>query len=176
MSETMTSAPSQVGEAGRSAERGSTATALLRVVLGVIILVTWFDNLGKDLYTGDGLTGFFNWLFSEDGNNSSLGFYQSFLDTIIVPAAGFFAVLQLVVELAIGVGLLFGVLTRFFSLAAALFFLNLLLAYFGGHEWIWTYVLLLASAIAVFIGHGGRTLGIDQLLARRGPSPAGLLW
>lgn len=155
----------------------SVAIPLLRVVLGVIILVTWASNLGKDLYTADGLTGLINYLFSEEGNNSSLGFYESLLDSVVVPAAGFFAFLQLIVELAIGVGLLLGVFTRLFSLLALGFFLSLFLGYFGGNEWIWTYVLLMASALTVFLGWGGRQFGADQFIAaRRGRSPLGLVW
>lgn len=153
------------------------AVPVLRITLGVIILVTWADNLGKDLYTGDGLTGLINYLFAEDGNNSSLGFYQSILDSVVVPAAGFFGGLQLVVELLIGVGLLLGVFTRLSSLLALGFFASLFLGYFGGNEWIWTYVLLMASALTVFLGWGGRRFGVDQLLAaKRGNSPFGLLW
>jgi hypothetical protein len=69
-----------------------TAVALLRITLGVIILATWYGNLQKGLYTADGLTGFFNWLFDvQNGNASSLAFYKSFLDTAIVPIAGPFA-------------------------------------------------------------------------------------
>lgn len=155
----------------------SIAVPLLRITLGVIVLATWADNVSKDLYTGDGLTGLINFLFAEDGNNSSLGFYQSILDAVVIPAAGFFGGLQLVVELAFGVGLLLGVFTRLSSLLALGFFFSLFLGYFGGHEWIWTYVLLMAAALTVFLGWGGRRLGLDQMLAaRRGRSPFGLLW
>lgn len=156
----------------------SIGLALLRITLGVIVLVTWKENLDKDLYTADGLTGLINWLFdAENGNGSSLSGFKSFLDSVVVPNAGAFAVFQLVVELGIGIGLLLGLLTRFFSIAAAVFFLNLLLGYFGGGEWIWTYVLLLMAAVAVFLGYAGRTLGVDRWLAStRGESPFGLLW
>ena len=145
--------------------------------MGVIVLVTWFDNLDKDLYTSDGLTGFLDFLFDEDGNASSLTAYKSFIDAVVVPAAGVYGAFQLVVELAIGLGLLIGAFTRLFSLIATFFFLNLLLAYFGGHEWIWTYVLLVTTAIAVFIGYGGRKLGVDVWIVRRwGESRYGVLW
>lgn len=155
----------------------STGLALLRITLGVIVLVTWFDNLDKDLYTGDGLTGLISWLFSEDGNGSSLGFYESLLDTLVVPIAGLVSKVQLVVELAIGIGLLIGFATRLFSLAAALFFVSLFLGYFGGSEWIWTYVLLTMASVAVFLGYAGRSFGVDRILARtRGASPFGLIW
>lgn len=161
-----------------STEKGSLALAILRITLGLIIVVTWADNLGKDLYTADGLTGLINWLFdSESGNNSSLGAYQSILDSVVVPNAGLFSKLQLVVELFFGVGLLLGVFTRLSSLLALGFFVSLFLGYFGGNEWIWTYVLFMASTLAVFLGYGGRKLGVDQYLAStRGDSPGGLLW
>ncbi len=156
---------------------GTLPLALLRITLGVIILATWLDNLDKDLYTADGLKDFLNWLFADNGNGSSLGFYDSLLDALVVPVAGPYGMLQLVVELAIGVGLVFGVMTRLSSLISALFFFNLVLAYFGGEEWIWTYVLLFMSALVVFLGWGGRKLGIDERLARtRGESPGTLLW
>ena len=165
-----------VTDAGED-QNGSVAVALLRITLGVIILATWADNIGKDLYTGDGLTGLISWLFSEDGNGSSLGFYESILDSVVVPNAGLFAGLQLVVELAFGLSLLFGIFTRLGSLLAAGFFVSLFLGYCGGEEWIWTYVLLTMAAVTVFLGYGGRKLGVDEFLHRaRGSSPATLLW
>lgn len=153
------------------------AVPILRVTLGVILLVTWFDNLDKGLYTGDGLSGFISFLFAEDGNGSTLTAYESVLDAIVVPAAGFFGRLQMVVELAMAVSLILGLLTRLFSLLAVGFFASLFLAYFGGEEWIWTYVLLVAAALTVFLGAGGRRFGFDErLVAMRGRSPYGLLW
>lgn len=158
--------------------RGSTGATLLRITLGVIILVTWFENLDKGLYTEEGLTSFLDSLFDpENGNGSSLTAYKSFLDAAVIPVAGIYGGFQLVVELLMGVGLLVGGLTRLFSLIAVTFFFNLFLSYFGGNEWIWTYVLLMVAALAVFIGYGGRKLGVDVWLARtRGDSPYNLLW
>ncbi len=171
-------APSEAGVADVDRSNGrSLGLAILRITLGVIVLVAWFDNLGKDLYTADGLKGFIDYLFSEEGNNSSLGFYESILDAVVVPAAAIVSKFQLVVELGIGVGLILGAFTRFFSLAAVIFFFTVFLGYFGGNEWIWTYVLLIASSLTVFLGYAGRTLGVDQALAKaRGASPFGLLW
>lgn len=155
-----------------------TGIALLRITLGVIILATWYDNVTSGLYTADGLTGFFNWLFdAENGNGSSLTFYKAILDTTVVPIAGAFAVFQLVLELFLGLGLLVGGLTRFFGLAAMFFFFNLYLSYFGGHEWIWTYVILFMSSLAVFLGYAGRKWGVDAaLLKKRGEPPYPVLW
>jgi uncharacterized membrane protein YphA (DoxX/SURF4 family) len=140
-----------------------TAVALLRITLGIILLVTWYGNLRSGLYTAAGLSGFFNWLFDpENGNGSSLLFMKSFLDTFIVPIAGPFAAFQMVAEFVMGAALLLGIFTRLFSLAALFFFGNLFLSYFGGQEWIWTYVLLFMSALTVMIGAAGRKWGIDR--------------
>lgn len=160
---------------------GSVPVALLRITLGVILIVTWYDNLTGDLYTADGLEGFLNWLFTspeEGGNGSSLGFYESFLDSVIAPVAGPYATFQLIFELVMGIALLLGVLTRFFSLAAIAFFGSLFLGYFGGEEWIWTYVLLIMAAVTVYLGFGGRTWGVDRaLVSSYGESPlANNLW
>lgn len=159
--------------------RGSVPVALLRITLGVIILATWYDNLTKDLYTAEGLEGFLAWLstpVAEGGNGGTLDVYHSFLDTVVVPIAGPYALFQLVAELAMGVGLLIGALTRLFSLAAAVFFATIFLGYVGGEEWIWTYVLLIMASITVFAGYGGRVLGVDRFLADRfGSSPLGNL-
>ena len=154
-----------------------TAVALLRITLGVIILATWYGSLRDGLYTADGLTGFFNWLFdAQNGNGSSLGWYKAFLDTAVVPVAGIFAVFQLVAELVMGAALLLGGLTRLFGIAAIFFFANLFLSYFGGHEWIWTYILLIMSSLTVVAGAAGRTWGIDHWLRQTCGEPRLPVW
>jgi len=142
--------------------------------------VTWWGNLQDDFYTADGLRGFFDWLFlsaDEGGNGSSLGFIESIIDGTVLQAPGLFGFLQTVMEFLIGLGLLLGVFTRLFSALAFAFFTGLFLSYFGGHEWIWTYVILMAASVTVFLSWGGRQLGVDQAIAAsRGNSPLGLLW
>ena len=142
----------------------ATGLALLRITLGVIIAWTWFQNLSGDLYTADGLEAYVAWLFSPDGNGSSLGFYQSILDATLIPLSDVYVIVQLVVELLIGVGLVLGGFTRLCAVTATVFFFNLFLAYFGGHEWIWTYVLLSMSAVAVYLGNSGLKWGLDRQL------------
>jgi len=159
---------------------GSLGTALLRIALGVTTGFTWLDNISKDFYDGDNLPGFFSWLFTpaeDGGNGSSLGFVESLLDGTLLAAPELFGWLLTIFELLLAIGLTFGIFTRAASLGAVAFFGSLLLSYFGGEEWIWTYVLLTVGALAVFLNWGGRTLGIDQWLAAdRGESPATLLW
>ena len=155
-----------------------TAVALLRITLGIIILATWYDTLRGGLCTAYGLTGFFNWLFDgENGNGSSLLIFKFYLDTAVVPIAGPFAIFQMIAELVMGVALLLGFLTRLFGLAAMFFFTNLFLSYFGGHEWIWIYVLLFMSALTIMLGAAGRKWGIDSWLFKtRGEPQIPFFW
>jgi uncharacterized membrane protein YphA (DoxX/SURF4 family) len=163
-----------------SANNGSLGVTILRIVLGLILVATWYDNVDKSLYSAENFAGFLNWLAlaeADGGNGSSLGWYHSLLDTVVISNAGFFGAVQLVVELLIGLGLVFGIFTRMASAIAVGFFASLLLAYFGGGEWIWTYVLLTAASLTVFLNYGGRKFGIDELIvSRKGESPAGMIW
>ena len=164
-----------------SARTGSNGAALMRVTLGVIILATWWGNIepaftgeGTSLYSAEGLRGFFGWLgqsADEGGNGGTLGFVHSFLGDVIGPIAGPFGAVQAVVEFFLGAALVFGVATRAAALGALGFFVSLFLAYFGGHEWIWTYVLLSAGALAVLIDNGGRKFSIDSLIVAKQGEP-----
>ena len=154
------------------------AVTLLRIALGVIILAAWYGNLQKGLYTADGLTGFFDWLFdAENGNASSLTFYKSILDTTVVPFAGPYGTFQAITEFIMGVALLAGVFTRLFGIIAMFFFTNLFLSYFGGHEWIWVYVLLFMTALTITLGAAGRKWGVDRWLLKKYPhSSFSIFW
>jgi len=171
-------------EATTTARQGNLGAAIMRITLGVIVLVTWWSNITGDtnLYSGDGLRGLLNWLgqsAEEGGNGGSLGFVHSILDSVVAPNAGFFGFVQGIVEFLIGLALLLGIATRAAAIAAFGFFATLFLAYFGGEEWIWTYVLLMAGAVVVFLDQGGRLLGLDQALIAKTGEPKGLkslLW
>jgi uncharacterized membrane protein YphA (DoxX/SURF4 family) len=152
------------------------AVALLRMTLGVIILVTWWDNFQKGIYSAEGITGLFNYIFNDNGGGVYLG-YRAIIQSTILQAPGAFAAFQMIAEFLMGLGLLAGGLTRLASLGAIFFFLNLLLAYLGGNEWIWTYLLLAVSALVVFLTYAGRELGFDRyLLKTRGAPRWPILW
>ncbi len=161
-------------------ETGSLGVALLRITLGVLILLTWWGNVQDDFYSADGLRGFFDWAFlsaEEGGNGSSLGFIESLIDATVLQAPGFFGFAQTIMEFLIGAALVAGVFTRFFSALAFAFFTGLFLTYFGGEEWIGTYVILAVGAVTTFLSWGGRTLGVDRAIhAAKGDSPMKLLW
>ncbi len=142
--------------------------SLLRIMLGLLFLTTWWSNQSKGFYTPDGLQYFFTQVFPQSGN--SLSWYAAFIDNIILPARSAFAPFQLVTEFLIGVFLLAGFLTPYTSAAGAFFILNTFLATFG-HDWPWSYVMILGILFVLFFTRAGRSLGIDGILVRKRGEP-----
>jgi len=146
-----------------------TYLSALRILLGIILLVTWKENLDKGLYTPDGFRGFIESL----AGGHPVEFYRSFLLGVMASGAGFFAPFQMIAELGMGLALLTGTLTRLAGLGATFFFFNLFMAYLNPNpgEWIWTYVMLIALAVVVTLGRAGRSWGVDALLLKRSSEP-----
>ena len=146
----------------------------LRIMLGVLFLSTWASNLLKGFYTPDGLMVFFTDVFPQADN--PLSWYAAFIEGVILPIRSFFAPFQLVVEFLIGLFLLLGLLTPLASAAGIFFILNTFLATFG-HDWPWSYGMLLAILAVALITRSGRSMGIDNLLfQRRGEPRVPFLW
>jgi len=141
-----------------------TYISALRILLGIIFLVTWKENLDQGMYTAVGFRGFMEYL----ANGHPLEFYRTFLLNVMAPLAPVFGPFQMIAELGMGLALLSGTLTRLAGAAATLFFVNLFLAYLNTAlgEWIWTYVLLIAVAAVVVLGRAGRAWGVDVLLLK----------
>jgi uncharacterized membrane protein YphA (DoxX/SURF4 family) len=149
--------------------------ALLRITLGVILLVTWWENLQKGLYQADNYAAFINSLAA----GHPIAAYRGFLVNVVTANATIFGTFQLIIELGMGVALLLGLFTPLAGLGATFFFLNLFIAYLNPNlgEWIWTYVLLVVAALVVTLTRSGLALGIDRRLAKnRGKPPFPLLW
>lgn len=148
--------------------------ALLRMMIGLVILTTWFSNLQKGFYTPDGLHDFFTSVYPQTEN--PLTWYAAFIDTVILANSAAFAPFQLVGEFLLGLFLLIGALTPVTSLFTGFFILNTFLATFG-HDWPWSYGMILGILAVVLLTRAGRSLGVDQvLLARWGEPPIPYLW
>ncbi len=148
--------------------------SLLRILLGVMFLTTWASNFTKGFYTPDGLVTFFTEVFPQTEN--PLAWYASFIEAVVLPIRSAFAPFQLVGEFLLGLFLLLGVLTPLTSLVAGFFILNTFLATFG-HDWPWSYALILGILFVVFFTKAGRSLGVDAwLLQKRGEPRIPLLW
>jgi uncharacterized membrane protein YphA (DoxX/SURF4 family) len=142
--------------------------SLLRILLGVLFLTTWASNLSKGFYTPDGLVNFFTSVFPQSEN--PLAWYAVFINSIIIPIRGFFAPFQLVAEFLVGLFLLLGLFTPLTSLAAFFFIFNTFLVTFG-HDWPWSYAMMLVILAVVMLTRAGRSIGIDNLLYNRSGEP-----
>ena len=109
-------------------------------------------------------------------SENPLAWYAAFIDGFIIPIRNFFAPFQLVTEFLIGLFLLLGFLTPLTSLASIFFIINTFLATFG-HDWPWSYAMMMAILAVVLVTRAGRSVGIDNLLYnRRGEPRIPYLW
>jgi uncharacterized membrane protein YphA (DoxX/SURF4 family) len=148
--------------------RSELMLAGLRVLMGVIFLAVWADNVAKGFYSPDGWADF----VQVYADTTKVGLYADLLESVMIPNAALFAYGQLAIEFVVfGLFLVLGLFTPPSALLGALFQLNLLIATSGTGEWPGTYILMVALLLAVGISQSGRTLGLDALLARRRPHP-----
>jgi uncharacterized membrane protein YphA (DoxX/SURF4 family) len=147
--------------------------ALLRILVGLVVLTSWASNISKGFYTPDGLYDFFTRVYPQVDN--PLAWYAAFINGVILPVRAAFAPFQLVAEGLLGLALVLGGLTRLFSLAGIFFLFNTFLAT-AGHDWPWSYLMPIVILAVVFLTQAGRALGLDGWLLRRFGPRGFLLW
>lgn len=147
--------------------------ALLRIIIGLMFLLTWLPNFLDGLYTPDGLLIFFTEEFPQSEN--PLGFYANFIDGVILPIRNIFAPFQLVAEFLLGLAILLGAFTSLASIAGIFFLLNTMLATFG-HDWLWSYILPISILSVVLFTKAGRAIGVDAILVKRFGERNFFLW
>jgi len=147
--------------------------ALLRIMVGLMFLLTWLPNFLDGLYTPDGLLIFFTEEFPQTEN--SLVFYANFIDSVILPIRNVFAPFQLVAEFLLGLAILLGVFTPLASIAGIFFLINTMLATFG-HDWLWSYILPISILVVTLFTHAGRAVGVDAYLLKRFGKRNFFLW
>ena len=149
-------------------DRNELLLACLRIMMGLIFLAVWADNLAKGFYTPDGWADF----VQNYADTTRVGAYATVLNDYMIPNASLFAHGQLVVEFVVfGVFLVLGIFTPVSGLLAAGFQLNLLVATSGTGEWPGTYIIMFLLLVAIALGQSGRTLGVDARFAQRRPHP-----
>lgn len=136
----------------------------LRMMLGVMFLTTWGFNLLEGFYTPDGLLRFFTELFPQSEN--PLAVYAAFINGVILPIRTVFAPFQLIAEGLLGLALLTGLFTRFFSWAGIFFLINTFLATLG-NDWPWAYIMPIGILVVTAFTNAGRVWGVDGYLHRR---------
>ncbi len=141
------------------------ALVLLRLQLGIVLLVAGIPKIGETFTPR--LVEFLQNVALERGHP----FYQEFVRSVVLPHAGVFAALVGWGEVLAGAALVVGLATRFAAAAALVLMLNYL---FAKGAWFWTPssndAAYAAISLALMIGAAGRTLGVDEFLAKRWPS------
>ena len=150
--------------------------ALLRVVVGAWFLKAVWTKLALGFAWGvlpyptvsSRFIAFHPKRVAEFAAGNPIGWYKDFLEQTVLPNAALFATLQVWGEVAVGIGLTLGFLTRLTALVGLYLAVNFGLA----SQWMsfgqQGFHLLLVTSMVIFIGAGaGRAWGLDALLLRR---------
>jgi thiosulfate dehydrogenase (quinone) large subunit len=136
-----------------------------RLFLGVIFAIAVHGKLAAPAPFKVILAGFLGQLVP-----NAHPLYQSFTRAVVLPNIGTVAVLVIIGELFVAIGMLFGITTRLAALVAVCLLTNYMLA--KGMN-LWTPASNDAAniilAIVVGLGAAGRVWGVDRILAARWP-------
>lgn len=152
------------------------AIAALRIVVGAWFLKAVWTKLAWSFAAGvlpypvvsPRFLGFHPKRVAEFAAGNPVGWYKDFLEQTVVPQASLFATLQTYGEVAVGVGLVLGLLTGP-SAAVGLF---LALNYGLATQWMsfgqqGFHLLLITSMVLFLLTRAGRVWGIDRWLLAR---------
>ena len=138
--------------------------AILRVALGALFLSTFFENLGKGLYTPDGYAGLIR-SYVKYGHAPIVWKQVMEFNAAHAAIAG---PLQAVLEASLGVLLILGFFSRPAALVAFGFLTGLWVSEWG-IGWIWELLVPMVVAAALTLGPSGKRAAVDVALARRWP-------
>lgn len=94
--------------------------------------------------------------------------YGAFVQYVAIPNFQLFGWLTWLIETAIAISLIFGIIGRLGSLMATLWAANLLIGLWNvPGEWYWTYIMLTLVNLFLFATTANRCLGLDALLRQR---------
>jgi uncharacterized membrane protein YphA (DoxX/SURF4 family) len=139
--------------------------AIVRLTVGAMFVWVFFENLGKGLYTPSGYSGLINYYLQHDHAPAA---WKAVMAAAAVHAA-MAAPLQAITEIALGILLVIGLLTRPVAFIAFLYLASLWVSEWGT-SWIWELLVPVLASLGLAVGRAGRTWGVDALLARRWPS------
>jgi hypothetical protein len=113
----------------------------------------------------------YGWLYGYIGkeiNHPTFGVYASFLKEIFLPNFHLFGLVTFVLEIAIGLSLVLGILVPLVGgLGGTLMQLNIAVgSYRIPGEWFWMWPLLIGSHVIFMMGRAGRRLGLDSRIAK----------
>ncbi|HZG89143.1 MAG TPA: DoxX family membrane protein [Pseudonocardia sp.] len=109
------------------------------------------------------------YIANEASGKTSFGLLGAFYQDVVLPNWGFFVAFLTIAEIAAGLALLFGVLTRAAALGTLLLIAPIWLLYLFSDltQYLWTYPVDLVPLVLLAIVPAGRTWGVDGRLAAR---------
>ncbi|PYO17696.1 MAG: hypothetical protein DMD88_19820 [Candidatus Rokuibacteriota bacterium] len=133
--------------------------ALFRIAYGVLFLDMAFQKAPWINY------GWLEGFIQKEIANPTFGWYAAFLKDVVLPHFTLFGLQTFLVEFALGVALLFGILTRFAGIAGFLWQVNIALGAFNvPGEWYWIWPLQSLPLFCFAFAGAGRVLGVDRIL------------
>lgn len=138
---------------------------IVRLTIGAMFMWVFFENLGKGLYTSTGYASLVNYYIKASHSPAAWKAVMG-LAASHAPMA---APAQAVTEIALGVLLVIGLLTRPVAFVAFLYLASLWVSEWGT-AWIWELLVPVLASLALAVGRAGRSWGIDAWLAQRQPS------
>ena len=139
--------------------------ALVRIIIGAMLVSVFFENLGKGLYTPAGYAPLINYYIKASHSPAA---WKAVMG-VVVSHAAVAAPMQAVTEIGLGILLVIGLLTRPAAFIAFLYLASLWVSEWGT-SWIWELLVSVMASLALTVGRAGRAWGVDALLARRWPS------
>jgi uncharacterized membrane protein YphA (DoxX/SURF4 family) len=147
-----------------TARRARDGLALVRVLIGAMLVWVFFENLRKGLYTPAGYASLIN-VYVTKGHAPEI--WKAVM-RLAASNAGVAAPLQEATEISLGVLLVLGLFTRPVALAAFGLLTSLWVSEWGT-AWIWELLVPMGASLGLAVGAAGRTWGLDAMLARRWP-------
>ena len=137
----------------------------LRLSVGVAFLVAGQDKIAAGNWGAAYEASLYDFVSSNLEN--AYAFYRPFLESVVIPHAGKFAVLVAWGEILVGVSVFLGLFTRFGAAVGIFMVLNYTLA-LGLGVWVPSMEsLLLWSLFTFMVCSAGRGMGVDQVLRSR---------
>jgi hypothetical protein len=135
--------------------------AVFRIAFGLLYLDMALQKAPWNNY------GWLQGFVQKEIEHPAFGFVAAFLRDVVLPNLAVFGLLTFVTELALGLGLLTGTLTRIVASAGFLWQVNIAVqAYNVPGEWYWIWPLLTLPQFTFAACGAGRVAGVDALLRR----------
>ena len=146
------------------AVRAGAVLVIMRIALGALFLTTFFENLGKRLYTPAGYASLIHYYIQS-------GHAPAIWKAVMGSAAANAAVagpLQGILEPSLGILLIIGLFARPAAFVAFVFLTGLWVSEWG-IGWYWELLMPMIVAISLALGPSDEYMAVDLKLAKRLP-------